>query len=224
MSASELIVMLTQNDLTIGNAAEIFAACKDTPVRYWGMKEKGLPPEQMKQLYDAIHSQGKTGVLEVVAYTEEECLQGAYLAAQCGCDMLLGTLYFDSVRDFCQAQNIRYMPFVGQVSGRPSVLEGSIADMASQAAAYVEKGAYGIDLLGYRYQGDAAALSRAVIASGVPVCLAGNIDSFEKLDQVRALRPAFFTIGSAFWAHQFGDDPEQQIRKVCRYIQDPILV
>lgn len=35
----ELIVMLTHNDRTVSNAAEIFEACKDAPAVNWGFKE-----------------------------------------------------------------------------------------------------------------------------------------------------------------------------------------
>ena len=46
----ELIVMLTHNDLTVSNAAEIFEQCKNTPAKFWGFKEVGLPLSEMKTL------------------------------------------------------------------------------------------------------------------------------------------------------------------------------
>ena len=39
----ELIVMLTYNDLTVPNAAEIFERCRATKAAYWGFKEESLP-------------------------------------------------------------------------------------------------------------------------------------------------------------------------------------
>lgn len=45
------------------------------------------------------------------------------------------------------------MPFVGSITGRPSVLTGTIDEMVAEANRYLEKGVYGIDLLGYRYIG-----------------------------------------------------------------------
>ena len=57
----------------------------------------------------------------------------------------------------------------------------------------------GIDLLGYRYTGDAAALNRAFIAAvHAPICLAGSVNSFARLDEIKAAGAAYFTIGSAF--------------------------
>ena len=47
----ELIVMLTHNDRTVENAYEIFEQSKDSEAKYWGFKEEGIPPEQMRKLY-----------------------------------------------------------------------------------------------------------------------------------------------------------------------------
>lgn len=221
MSKPELIVMLTQHDYTIENALEVFDSCKHAPAAYWGAKEEGMSPEQLKQLFAAIKESGKQSVLEVVAYTEEACLEGAELAVECGCDMLLGTVYFDSVGALCRRYGLRYLPFVGQVSQRPSVLEGTLEGMAAEAERYLQQGVYGFDLLGYRFNGDGRALSRDFVERvKAPVCIAGSINSFARLDEVKQIAPAFFTIGSAFFEHRFGEDMAEQIRTVIRYIRD----
>ncbi|MBQ4065369.1 MAG: hypothetical protein IJD10_04655 [Clostridia bacterium] len=220
MKKPELIVMLTKHDLTVHNAFDIFDACKDTEANIWGIKEKGISEDEMKRLFEAFRRQGKTGVLEVVAYTEEEGIRGAELAAECGCDILLGTLFSDSVNALCQKQKIKYMPFVGQVSGRPSVLEGDVSEMLSFAKQALAKGAYGFDLLSYRYKGDSGRLSQAFVSQiGAPVCVAGSIDSYERLDRILEVSPAYFTIGGAFFENRFGDGFAEQIRRVCRYIK-----
>lgn len=210
-----LVVMLTHNDHTVSNAPEIFEACKNLPVTYWGMKEDGLSQEQMRQLYAKMRACGKTTVLEVVAYTQDACMAGARLAADCGCDILMGTMFYDSVNAFCQSQGLKYMPFVGKVTGRPSVLEGTPEEMIDQARQCLAKGAYGIDLLGYRYTGDAAALCRQFVSQvDAPVCLAGSINNFSRLDEVKAIAPWGYTIGSAFFEAQFQGTFSQQIQKV----------
>lgn len=215
-----LIVMLTHHDRTVPNAAEVFSACASSRAQYWGFKEVGLPPEQMKALFAAMRERGKTTVLEVVAYTEDECLRGAELAAECECDILMGTVFYDSVNDFCKARGLRYMPFVGTITGRPSVLEGSIEDMIAQAQIYLQKGVSGIDLLAYRYTGDPAELIRTFVpAVDAPVCLAGSIDSLSRLDEVRRSGAWGFTIGGAFFAHKFGEDFSAQIDAVCSHIE-----
>ena len=110
---SELIVMLTHNDLTVENAYEIFDQCKHSKAQFWGMKEKGISAEQMKKLFAYMKECGKTTGLEVVAYTENECMECARMAAGYGCDILMGTVFSDSVNEFCKDNNLKYMPFVG---------------------------------------------------------------------------------------------------------------
>lgn len=195
----ELIVMLTHNDVTVPDAAAVFARCQHTHARYWGFKEEGLPFAEMQALFAQMKACGKTTCLEVIAYTEPECLHGAEMAAACGCDILMGTVYSDAVHAYCRAHGLRYMPFVGQISGRPSILHGTPAGMICEAEGYLAKGVDGIDLLGYRYTGDAAALNRAFIAAvHAPICLAGSVNSFARLDEIKAAGAAYFTIGSAF--------------------------
>ena len=209
----KLIVMLTHNDHTVENASEIFESCKHSNAEYWGFKEKPLPISEMK-------SCGKTTFLEVVEYDEESGLQGARIAKECGCDILMGTVFFDSINQFCKENNIKYMPFVGQITDRPSILDGSIEHMISQAKEYLAKGVYGFDLLGYRYTGDPIELNNTFIqAVQAPVCLAGSIDSYERLDEVIEANPWAFTIGSAFFEEKFGTKIHEQINNVCNYLE-----
>ena len=215
----ELIVMLTWHDYTVENAAQVWELCKSSKARYWGFKEHPLPLDQMKAIYDSMKQCGKTAFLEVVAYSEEKGLEGAKIAAACGCDILMGTKFFDSINDYCISHGIKYMPFVGKVTGRPSVLEGDIEGMIAEARNYIERGAYGIDLLGYRFTGDAIALNEALVAGvDAPVCLAGSIDSYERLDEVRRAAPWAFTIGSAFFENKFDGSFAEQVNKVCDYM------
>ena len=200
----ELIVMLTHHDFTVSNAAKIFEQCRESKARCWGMKEHRLPPEEMRSLFTRMKACGKMTFLEVVGYTEEEGLAGAELAFGCGCDVMMGTKYFDSINDFCKSHNLKYMPFVGKVTGRPSVLDGTMEEIIDEAHGYIGKGVFGIDLLGYRYEGDARKLiSRFIKEVEAPVCLAGSIDGFERLDEVREVNPWAYTIGSAFFEGKF---------------------
>ena len=222
-NSPELIVMLTYNDFTVKNAAEIFEACKDSKAKYWGLKEQSLSFDELKKLYSRMKECDKTTFMEVVSYTEEEGLEGARIAAECGCDILMGTTYFESIHNFCQEHNLKYMPFVGKIDGRPSVLGGEIDDMVAEAKYYLEKGVYGIDLLGYRYTGDYNKLHHAFKQNiDAPVCLAGSINSFERLGEIKDIRPWAFTIGSAFFDHKFGDSMTEQIDAVCDFMQSEL--
>lgn len=215
-----LIVMLTYDDKTVPDAEQLFEKCRDNSAVYFGFKELGLPHARMKELFAKMKKCGKKTVLEVVAYTEPECIEGAKLAADCGVDMLMGTMYFDSVMDICHENGIKYLPFVGDVVGRPSVLNGSIEGMINEAKALERKGVDGFDLLGYRFTGDAAELNlRFVEAVELPVVIAGSIDSYERIDEVIKTNAWGFTIGSAFFNKIFGDDFEKQIESVCGYLR-----
>ena len=215
----ELIVMLTHNDCTVENAYKIFDECKNSKANFWGFKEKPLPVNQMKELYDYMKKCGKTTFLEVVEYTEKECLEGAKIAVECGCDILMGTLFFDSVNDYCKQHNLKYMPFVGQVTERPSILNGTVEGMINEANEYLKKGVYGFDLLGYRYTGNAVELNKKFVAQvNAPVCLAGSINSYKRLNEVKDANPWAFTIGSAFFENKFDGTFDEQIDKVCDYI------
>lgn len=216
-----LIVMLTYNDQTVSNAYEIFDQYKDSDAEYWGFKEKPLPISEMKKIYAYMKSCGKKTVLEVVAYTEEKCLEGAIMAAECGCDFLMGTVYSDLVNDFCKNNGMKYMPFVGEIYGRPSVMEGSCENMIKEAKEYLEKGVYGFDLLSYRYTGDPVKLNREFISAiDAPVCIAGSINNHKRLDEIRKTGPWAFTIGSAFFDKKFGEDFGEQINTVCQYMKE----
>ena len=216
---SELIVMLTQNDRTVRDASAVFETCRDSRARLWGFKEEGIPLEEMRSLYARMKECGKQTALEVVCYSEAEGLAGAKTAAACGCDLLMGTMFSKEISRLCADHGIRYLPFVGRVTGRPSVLEGSLEQMLDQAREALAQGAWGIDLLGYRYTGDAARLNREFVAGlpGVPVVLAGSVNSFARLDEIRAADPWAFTIGSAFFEGRFGGSFRDQVDKVVDY-------
>ena len=217
-----LIVMLTHNDKTVLNAYDIFEKCKNSKAKFWGFKEEPIPLEEMKRLYSYMKSMGKTTFLEVIAYDEQNGLQGAQMAVECGVAILMGTVFYDSINNFCKENKLKYMPFVGQVSERPSILEGDIDDMIQEANIYISKGAYGIDLLGYRYtSGNPIELNKKIVEKiNAPVCIAGSINTYKRLDEIKEANPWSFTIGGAFFENKFGEDFEKQINNVCNYMEN----
>ncbi len=203
----ELIVMLTYNDKTVENALELFNQMKDTPVTHWGFKDVGLPPEDMKKVVDSMNAAGKTTYLEVVSLTEEEGLTGAKLAVECGFDILMGTVFFDSINDYLKDKPVKYYPFPGHVHSHPSILDGTIEEIVQHACDMEAKGVDGMDLLTYRYTGDAPRLLQEVVkATGVPMVSAGSIDSYDRIAEVRDTGAWGFTIGTAFFEKKFIPD------------------
>ena len=51
-----------------------------------------------------------------------------------------------------------------------------------------------------------------------PVCIAGSINSYQRLDEIKAADPWAFTIGGAFFENKFGGTFEEQINRVCKYM------
>ncbi len=202
----ELIVMLTYNDETVKDAKECFLACKDLGIREWGFKDVGLPKEEMVDLVKTMKEAGVTTNLEVVSLSEEEGLAGAKIAVESGFDVLMGTVYYDSIRDYLKGTGVKYYPFCGKVYGHPSILDGTIEEVVAHAKELESKGVEGIDLLSYRYTGDAIQLLGEVVkAVNIPVVSAGSIDSFQRIDDVAGTGAAGMTMGSALFAKKFKD-------------------
>ena len=204
----EIIVMLTHNDRTVEKALDFFLSCADLPVNFWGFKDVGLPEQEMRALHAAMKAAGKKTFLEVVTYTEESCMAGARLAVEFGFDYLMGTILYPEVWDYLKDKPIAYFPFVGEVSGSPSILKGSAASMLKQAQEFAAMGIPGVDLLAYRLvNGDPVELAKELAAhAGLKLVVAGSISSKERMEAVKAIDPWAFTMGSALFAGNFAPD------------------
>lgn len=220
--APKLITMLTYNDTTVENALEVFTGCKDIACSFWGFKDVGLPKDKMSELVAMMKAAGKTTFLEVVSLTEGQCMDGARVAVECQFDYLMGTVFHPRVFEYLKAGTTKYMPFSGKVRGHPSVVEGTIEETVEDGKRLKQIGVDGIDLLAYRYVGDAEKLAREFLnAVDLPVVIAGSIDSFSRLDRVRELNPWAFTIGTAFFDRRFVPNASfgAQIQAVLRYLE-----
>jgi len=208
---SKIIIMLTHNDMTVKNAQEVFESSKDLPVDFWGFKDVGLEHEKMAELIGAMKAAGKTTFLEVVTYSEEECMAGAKTAVELGFDYLMGTLFFDSVYAYLKEHQVKYLPFCGTVAGSPSVLSGSFDEIIADAKSMLDKGVYGIDLLAFRHEHGAELAEAYCAAVKAPVVIAGSINSNERIDFINRIDPWAFTMGSALFTENFA--PGQGFRK-----------
>ena len=219
----ELIVMLTHQDETVPDALELFERIKDYPITHWGFKDVGLAAKEMQTVAAAMKDAGKTTYLEVVSLSEDDGLRGAQLAVDAGFDVLMGTVFYPSIAEYLQDKNVRYYPFPGHVYGHPSILDGTIDEIVSHACELESHGVHGLDLLTYRYNGNAPGLlSQVVQSTRVPVISAGSIASFERISEVWATGAWGFTIGSAFFEKKFvqGGSFEQNVLAVCNWLQE----
>ncbi len=167
----EMVVMLTHRDRTVANAIDVFESCKELGVSSWGFKDVGLALPAMRDLATAIRDTGASVYLEIVSLTTAEMLAGIEAAAACACGTVMGSTYSKEAREAAGAHGLRYMPFIGVVHSHPSILEGSIEEIAADASHVSALGVDGIDLLTYRHiEDDPARLLGAVVdASSVPV-------------------------------------------------------
>jgi hypothetical protein len=172
------------------------------------------------------HGPGCTAALRAhprfVSLSEEEGLSGARLAVDLGFDVLMGTVFFPSIGEYLKDKAIKYYPFPGHIHSHPSILDGTIEEIVAHACELESYGAHGLDLLTYRYAGNAAHLLNQVVkATQVPIVSAGSIATFERITEVWDSGAWGFTIGSAFFEKQFVPDGsfEENVLAVCNWLQ-----
>lgn len=220
----ELIIMLTNNDITVTNAAEVFDTCKDLPAQHWGFKDVGLSKDEMIALNRKMKDAGKTTYLEVVTYTEEGCVEGAKLAGECGFDYLTGTVYYPAVKPVLEQYSMKYLPFPGKVGGSPVALTGTIDEIVADSVRLIEAGADGVDLTAFRYtDGDPMELAYAVgNRIGMDkLTIAGSISNTARMDLMNELGCKAYTMGSALFGANFVKDGtfRENLEFVLQYLE-----
>jgi len=193
------IFMLTRNDRTVEDAAAHLATALALGVRHVGFKDVGLPVAALKELNKTIKAKGATSYLEVVSLDQDSEVRSARAAVEIGVDVLLGGTRVDEVLPVLAGRGIAYYPFPGRIEGHPSVLQGSIEEIAKSAAELAARdGVDGLDLLAYRSKTDVPELIRAVCeVAGKPVIAAGSIADPSRIADVKNAGAAGFTIGTA---------------------------
>lgn len=212
----EFIFMLTRNDQTVPDALEVYETLRDTGLRYVGFKDVGQPIPRLRALADAIREDGREVFLEVVSERADDELRSVAAAMEIGVDWLLGGTHpdealavLDQVGPPGAPGRPRYCPFPGRVVGHPSVLEGSLEEIAASARELTARpGVYGLDLLAYRWAGDVPALVRAVVAAADgPVIAAGSVDSMARIQALTDAGAWGFTIGGAIFDQKLPAGP-----------------
>ena len=204
----EFVFMLTRDDVTIGDAAAVLRAVSDTGLRYVGFKDVGPPPAVLREVAAAAHDAGLEVMLEVVSVSREDELRSLRAAREIGVDWVLGGTHPQDGVEILDG--VRYCPFAGTVEGHPSVLTGSIEEIAEHAAELTAlPGVHGLDLLAYRHPTeDPIAVTRAVAAAADgPVIAAGSVRTREQIAALQAAGAWGFTIGSAIFEGLFPGAP-----------------
>jgi hypothetical protein len=197
----EFIFMLTHHDRTLERALDVYDDIRDLPLRYVGFKDVGVPHATLRELARRMHDDGRQVMLEVVSERAEDELRSIAAAVDSGVDWVLGGTHADEGLEAIGGASVKYCPFPGRVIGHPSLLRGTIDEIAQSAHDLTARdGVYGLDLLAYRYDGDVEAMIAAVLdrASG-PVIAAGSVDSVERINTLGRLGVWGFTIGGAIF-------------------------
>jgi hypothetical protein len=215
---SEFVFMLTHGDRTVEDAAEVVPELAETGLRYIGFKDVGADASRQRELTSLAHDAGFEVMLEVVSTSKEEELSSLRSAVMAGVDWVLGGTHASDGAGILP-DGVRYCPFPGKVVDHPSVLLGTIDEIASDAERLTALDhVSGLDLLAYRHpSADHESLIRAVVGrSSGPVIVAGSIAS---IDRVRAVSDAGawgYTIGSAIFDGLLPGAPSvpDQVRRV----------
>ena len=204
----DFIFMLTSNDRTVPDARARLEDVLAGGARHIGFKDVGLPLTELKALSDEIRAAGGRSYLEVVSLDAESELASAKSAVELDVDCLLGGTRADEIVPIIRHHPIRYFPFPGEVVGYPSVLEGTVSEIASSARALTDlEGVHGLDLLAYRFAGDVPELMRAVCAATEkPVVMAGSIDREQRVIAAAEAGASGFTVGTAALSGEFPAD------------------
>ena len=202
---AEFIFMLTWHDATVPNALAVYDEIRSLPLRYVGFKDIGQPAQVLRQLVEEMHADGREVMLEVVSERVEDELRSIAAARDIGVDWVLGGTNPDQALPLLEGSGLRYCPFPGIVVGHPSVLTGSIEEIAESARSLTARsGVHGLDLLAYRHEGDVDRLVTEVLAASTgPVIAAGSVDSLERIQALNRHGVWAFTVGSAIFENQF---------------------
>lgn len=209
---SEFVFMLTHDDATVGNAAEVLAGLADSGLRYVGFKDVGASPDVLKELARAARAAGMEVMLEIVSTSREDEARSLVAATEIEVDWVLGgtnpALGLEILTG--TGTGIRYCPFPGRIEGHPSVLAGSFEEIVADARRLGETpGVHGVDLLAYRHRTvDPVALTRAVVeAVAGPVIVAGSVATLEQIARLHEAGAWGFTIGGAIFEGRLPGGP-----------------
>ncbi len=213
---TEFIFMLTHHDVTIPNALEVFEEIKDTGLKFIGCKDIGLPIEKLQELFRKMKNADMTTFIEVVSNDEEKHFIGVEKAIRVGADYLIGGMprFTGKTLEYLKEKkaNLKFFPYIGEVIGHPCVLEGSVDEIINNGVEFEKMGIHGINLLLYRYTGNVnLLLDRAIDTLKIPLIVAGSIDDFEKIGQMKRKNVWAFTIGGAILEKKFA--PQKNIKE-----------
>ena len=198
--------MLTKDDKTVPDARKYVKEIVAEGVKHIGFKDVGLPIQELKALTNELRKEGVEIYLEVVSLDEATEKKSAMVAMDLNVDYLLGGTRPETIAPMVKDHTLKYYPFVGKVVDHPSILKGSIHEIAKHAEQITSiDGVDGLDLLAFRHTGDDIPLliQEVVKYSKKPIIVAGSIDRVERVEMVKKLGVSAFTVGTAAFDRLF---------------------
>jgi hypothetical protein len=198
----QCIFMLTHNDKTVDNALDVYEKTRGTSLAYLGFKDVGSDPDQLAAITSRAHDDGIEVMLEIVEPTAEGERSSLALARDLGVDWVAGGSRPELGLEELKGTAIKYAPFVGQQTGSPSVLTGSIQEIADQSARLTAlDGIDGVNVGAYRHVSeDPVKLVENVVAASTGLVIAsGSVASREQVQLLAAAGAWAFTIGGAIF-------------------------
>ncbi|MGZ2370312.1 hypothetical protein ACXR6G_11030 [Ancylomarina sp. YFZ004] len=198
--------MLTKDDQTISDARKYVKEIVLAGAKHIGFKDIGLPTSELKYLAEDLKKEGVKVYLEVVSLDAESEEKSAKVAMDLNVDYLLGGTRPELIASIVKDHPLKYYPFVGKIEDHPSILTGTVEEIAAHAQQITAiDGVDGLDLLAYRFTGeDIPLLIKEVCRSSKkPVIVAGSIDREERIEVVKTTGASGFTVGTAAFDMEF---------------------
>jgi len=202
----DFIFMLTKDDQTISDARNYVKEIAAAGAKHIGFKDIGLPINELKHLAEELRKEGVKVYLEVVSLDAESEKKSARIAMDLNVDYLLGGTRPELIAPIVKEHALKYYPFVGKIEDHPSILTGTISEIAEHAKQTTAiDGVDGLDLLAYRFTGEDVPLlvQEVCKSSKKPVIVAGSIDRKERIEVVKTKGAAGFTVGTAAFDMEF---------------------
>jgi len=219
----KILAMLTKNDVTIERAQEVFEENKHADIDSWGFKDTGIDTDRARKLVASMKRENKHTYLEPLVTDESECIKAAEFAIECGFDAVIGVKFYESVANILNRNGIKYYPTCGRRDGIPRMLYGTHEEIIQDALRIVSHdGVDGICLSIYRYvDGDPQKMANEFVKRvTAPLIVSGSLNTKERLDFVKTLKPWGFTMGSALFDDSLdGDTMQDKLEFLRKYME-----
>ena len=204
---TQAVIMLTDNDLTVDNAAEFFTSAKDEAIVNWGFKSVGQPHDVMYEIAKVIKAAGKNLFLESITYTQEEYAFLAEFAEKAGVSCVLGTIYDKGLHENLKKIGTLYAPFIAKTPGYPGRIIKSKEEIMADLQEAVDNGLEAVSVPAYMhdtYTGKEIVGWIREAAPDMAVLVAGRVKTEERIDEMFALGSSF-TIGGALFRAEIAE-------------------